>query len=127
MGAHDLIAGELRIEEHAATNGDGPVTLIWRGKSTERRPDQVLSPYFLGLVDDPAVAARGVEMHFQHLVHFNSSTITTIIQLINLARERNVKLVLVYDQQLKWQKLSFDALRVFAKDNLLELRSCGST
>jgi hypothetical protein len=31
--------------------------------------------------------------------------------------------VLVYDQALKWQKLSFDALRVFAKDDLLELRS----
>ena len=31
--------------------------------------------------------------------------------------------LIVYDQALKWQKLSFDALRVFAKDDLLELRT----
>ena len=43
------------------------------------------------------------------------------------ARQRNVRLVLVYNPQLKWQKLSFDALRVFAKDDLLELRSLSSS
>jgi hypothetical protein len=64
-----------------------------------------------------------IELHFEKLEHFNSSTITSIIQLIQDSRARGVKLVLVYDEALKWQKLSFDALRVFARDDLLELRS----
>ena len=64
-----------------------------------------------------------VELHFEKLDHFNSSTITSIIQLIQDSRARGIKLIIVYDQALKWQKLSFDALRVFAKDDLLELRS----
>ena len=34
-----------------------------------------------------------------------------------------VRLVIVYDENLKWQRLSFDALRVFDKsDQLFELR-----
>ena len=44
-----------------------------------------------------------------------------VIRLIQDARARAIKLVIVYNAQLKWQKLSFDALRVFANDDLLEL------
>jgi hypothetical protein len=64
-----------------------------------------------------------IELHFEQLEHFNSSTITSLIQLIQDSRARSIKLILVYDQALKWQRLSFDALRVFVKDDLLELRS----
>jgi hypothetical protein len=46
-----------------------------------------------------------------------------IIQLIQDARARGVRLVMSYDQALKWQKMSFDALRVFARDDLFQLRS----
>jgi hypothetical protein len=63
-------------------------------------------------------------MHFERIEHFNSSTITALIRLIQTARKAGVKLVMVYDQNLKWQRLSFDALRVFDKNNeLFQLRS----
>jgi hypothetical protein len=65
-------------------------------------------------------------MHFENLDHFNSSTIAAVIRFIQEARVKAVKLVIVYNQQLKWQKLSFDALRVFAKDDLLELHASGA-
>ncbi|HET9625657.1 MAG TPA: hypothetical protein VFP84_30035 [Kofleriaceae bacterium] len=96
--------------------------LLWKGKSNSRHPLEMLTPYFRDVL--AAAAARGLplELHFEKLEHFNSSTITSIIKLIQDARLRAVKLVLVYDSALKWQKLSFDALRVFAKDDLLELR-----
>jgi hypothetical protein len=63
-----------------------------------------------------------IELHFEDIEHINSSTITSIIQLIQDSRARSIKLILVYDQTLRWQKLSFDALRVFARDDLLEMR-----
>jgi hypothetical protein len=119
---HSLIVGDLRIE---AIEDDlaAPVRLLWKGKSNNRHPGEALAPYFREILT--AVNARRVplELHFEKLEHFNSSTITSIIQLIQDSRARAVKLVLVYDQALKWQKLSFDALRVFARDDLLELRA----
>jgi hypothetical protein len=116
-----LVADALTIE--AAEPADGPVTLHWRGKSDNRYPDKVLRPYFATVLARAAERASAIEMHFERLDHFNSSTISTLIRFIQDARQRAVKLVLVYNQALKWQKLSFDALRVFVKDDLLELRT----
>jgi hypothetical protein len=63
-----------------------------------------------------------VEVHFEHLEYFNSATVTVIVQMIHDARARSVRLSLVYDPTLHWQRLSFDALRVFAKDGMMEIR-----
>ena len=62
-------------------------------------------------------------MHFEKIEHFNSSTITALIKLIQVCRKSNVKLVDGLRPELKWQRLSFDALRVFEKnDDLFHLR-----
>ena len=119
-----LVVGDLRIE--AIEDEASPsVRLLWRGKSNSRQPSAMLGPYFRDVL--ATASARGVPLvlRFEQLEHFNSSTITSVIKLIQDARSRAVKLVLVYDPALKWQKLSFDALRVFVKDHVLELRGCG--
>jgi hypothetical protein len=116
-----LIVGDLRIEaldEEASAS----VRLLWRGKSNNRHPGEALAPYFREVLATADARRVPLELHFEKLEHFNSSTITSIIQLIQDSRARGVKLVLIYDHALKWQKLSFDALRVFAKDDMLELR-----
>ncbi|HEY6176080.1 MAG TPA: hypothetical protein VIX73_16615 [Kofleriaceae bacterium] len=117
-----LVVGDLRIEtlENEASTA---VQLLWKGKSNNRHPGEALAPYFREVLATAAMRKLPIELHFEKLEHFNSSTITSIIQLIQDSRARGVKLVLVYDEALKWQKLSFDALRVFARDDLLELRS----
>jgi hypothetical protein len=117
----NLTADDLTIE---ASEGEppAPITLVWKGKSDDRYPGKVLGPYFGRVLARAEERRAPVEMHFEKLDHFNSSTIAAVIRFIQDARQRAVKLVLVYNQQLKWQKLSFDALRVFAKDDLLELR-----
>jgi len=117
-----LRAGTLVIEaEDAPTRGF--LVLYWQGKSSDRNPEKVLEPFFLAALAEAQQRKLGIEMHFEKLVHFNSSTIGYLIQLIQETRRRNVTLVLVFDHALMWQKLSFDALRVFAKDNsLLQLR-----
>jgi hypothetical protein len=115
-----LVVGDLRIEALEASTA---VQLLWKGKSNNRHPGEALAPYFRDVLATAATRKVPVELHFEKLEHFNSSTITSIIQLIQDSRARAIKLVLVYDEALKWQKLSFDALRVFARDDLLELRS----
>lgn len=116
-----LQADDLTIE--ASQPDAGPLLLTWKGKSDDRYPGKILAPYFARVLDHATEHGKAVEMHFEKLDHFNSSTIAAVIRFIQDARARGVKLVIVYNQQLKWQKLSFDALRVFAKDDLLELHA----
>lgn len=119
----DLISGDLKIEVTAA-EPPSPIQLTWRGKSNDRAPAKILAPYFTSVLASAVERRVPVELHFERIDHFNSSTIAAIIQLIQDARAAQVKVVLVYDKSLKWQKLSFDALRVFVRDDgQLELRS----
>ena len=114
----NLSSGDLFIDVVDAQNA---TRLHWRGKSTDRHPSLVLEPFLTPVIAAAAKKKQPVEMHFEKLVHFNSSTIGCLIQVIEQARTQGVKLVLVYDDRLAWQRLSFDALRVFAKEDVLEL------
>ncbi len=118
-----LDAGDLRIEP-VPMPAPGVVRLLWKGRSTARNPGEVLGPYFQEILGEAQKNQSTVEMHFVALQHFNSSTVAAIIRLIQNARTRAVPLVFVYDEGVKWQKLSFDAMRVFVKsDGLLQMRS----
>ena len=120
---NDLVSGDLCISIDRDRAG-GTIRLLWKGKSNDRQPAKVLGPYLQGILEVAAMLPASVELHFEQIEHFNSATISSIIQLIQDGRARGVKLIIVFDPQLKWQKLSFDALRVFAKtDGLLEIRA----
>ena len=117
----NLAHGDLQIE---VAEAGGVVSCTWRGKSNERNPPEVLKPWFDKLLAEVTEKQASLEMHFEKIEHFNSSTITALIRLIQFCRKSNIKLAMVYDQALKWQRLSFDALRVFEKnDDLFHLRS----
>lgn len=118
----DLKTSDLVIE---VREDPTPPTLVlsWRGRSADRYPGRVLGPFFAEALDRAAEGGAAVEMRFHALEHFNSSTITAVIELIQDARARGVRLVIAYDGAVKWQRLSFDALRVFNRgDALMELR-----
>jgi hypothetical protein len=118
----NLTSGDLTIE--VTVSPDNIYSCFWRGKSNERNPPEILKPWFEQLLATVTAKRGAIEMHFEKIDHFNSSTITALIKLIQVCRKSNVKLVMVYDQSLKWQRLSFDALRVFEKnDDLFQLRS----
>lgn len=122
MSVENLNEGDLTIEVDADTSS--AITCKWKGRSTQRSPGGVLNPYFEQLLAAAVSAKVPLEMHFETLDHFNSSTISTLIRLIQNARAKDVPLVMVYDAGLKWQRLSFEALRVFDKsDKKFELRS----
>ena len=118
---NDFVAGDLTLAVNA-TRSDA-IELTWLGRSNHRDPDKLLTPYWDAALVEAAERRVPIELHFQKLQHFNSSTITVIIQFIQEARRRGAQLVVFYDQALKWQKLSFDAMRVFVKDELFQLRS----
>jgi hypothetical protein len=110
----NLNSGELTIEVRAAAPSE-PLQLHWLGKSNDRQPGNLLAPFFKSALDAAAARQVPLEMHFERIKHFNSSTIAAIVQLMHEARKRGVRLIIVYDAALKWQKLSFDGLQMLAR------------
>jgi hypothetical protein len=120
----DLVAGDLGI---AVVEDVGLVRCDWRGRSVEREADLTLKPFFDRLLERAQEIGALLEMHFEELDYFNSSTIGTLITFIQKARRQKVHLRLVYAGNIKWQSLSFDALRMFERgDQLFELRAAST-
>ena len=72
-----LVVGDLRIEaleDEAST----AVQLLWKGKSNNRHPGEALAPYFREVLAIAGMRKLPIELHFEKLEHFNSSTITSI-------------------------------------------------
>ena len=105
----NLQSDELLIE--VDEREPGLLVLNWLGRSASRSPGAVLHPWFDQLFQVARERGTAVEMRFERLEHFNSSTIAVLIQLINSAQDRRIKLTVRYDANLRWQTLSFDALR----------------
>ena len=102
----------------------GLLRLDWRGKSNHRQPDLVLTPFFAEMTSRAVSGQKALEMHFEQLEFFNSSTITLIIQYVKELRDRKVKLTVSFDSRHRWQKIFFDALFIFDKgDGLFTIRS----
>jgi hypothetical protein len=79
----NLTAGDLTIE---VSTEDDVVRCVWKGKSSDRQPGTFLAPYFETLLGEASSAGAALEMHFEDLEHFNSSTITALIRLIQSSR-----------------------------------------
>jgi hypothetical protein len=87
----------------------------WTGKSAARQPVLALGPYIERLLSEASAVHCPVEMHFEKLEYFNSSTITVVIQMVQSFIARSVPLTIVYNGALSWQRASFEALRVAGK------------
>jgi hypothetical protein len=109
--------------------GDGraPIELVWRGKSRDRQPSRIVRPVVGDALARAAERGVALELRFDELEYFNSATVMAIIQVIHDARSRGVRLRLSYDDRLEWQRMSFEPMRVFATDDLLEIRSTASS
>jgi hypothetical protein len=117
-----LHSGDLRIEI-IDDGGAAPVQLVWMGRGNQRQPGSVLTPFFLHILDEAALRCAPIELHFEKLEHLNSSTLATVIQLLQEAQTRKVRTEIFYDHSLQWQRVNFDVLRVFCDGDLLQLRA----
>jgi hypothetical protein len=122
--ASELISGELKI---VADDGPSTLRLDWWGRSHERNPGPVLSPWLEGVLQRARAQGLTIESHFEALDFFNSATVTALIQLIRKARAQGTTLVIVFSDAKRWQALSFDALKCFElPDGLLQIRAAGA-
>jgi anti-anti-sigma regulatory factor len=110
----------LQIE---LTEGAHELTLVWTGKSVNRKPSDFITPILLEVIKKSTAENKPVVLDFRHLEYMNSSTITPIIKILERARKGAVQMRLLYRKSLKWQELSFSALQIFAtKDGRVEIK-----
>lgn len=116
-----LVLGDLTIERDESP---GPrIALHWKGASNSRDPQSGLGSFFQLALAEAAAGSKTLEMHFEALTHFNSSTIAAVLRFVEETKNRAVKLELFYDRSLRWQAHTFEAMKSLAKDDGL-LRIC---
>lgn len=108
--------GDLKIDPTQTASGE-PIDLHFRGRSTERHPARTVVPYVVDVIAAATLEHVPLRLHFETIEHMNSSTITALIQIIQEARAAKTPLVIHFDSSKAWQKLSFEALTVFVKDD----------
>jgi hypothetical protein len=105
----DIVLGELNATfDHADARA---VRLRLTGKSSSRDAGKVLAPIFDQALQSASAEGRALELHFERLEYFNSSTIAALVQFIRAAQAKGIGLTVVYDGTQKWQAMSFDALK----------------
>ncbi len=108
--------GDLRLEVREEPRG--VIRIDWRGKSNLANPESVLTPFLEDVTLRASKASAALEMHFEELEFFNSSTISTIIRHLKKLPPQ-LKVDVFYKSTHAWQKIFFDALWFFEKSNKL--------
>jgi hypothetical protein len=115
-----LHLGDLRIETSFQA---ASLRIDWSGRSNHLDPGTLLNPFLNEASRRAAEVAAAIEMHFEGLEFFNSSTISVIIQYVKDLRAAKVRLEVFYNPHHQWQKIFFDALSMFEMgDGLLKMR-----
>ena len=85
----------------------------WSGKSTARNPSQFIAPILKATMQAAEDNGRMVRLDFTQIEYMNSSTVTPVIRVLDAAKRKQIEVEVVYAADLRWQELSFSALRVF--------------
>ena len=120
-----LVLGDLKVD--ADDSAPGRISLHLSGSSNSRDPSTGLRPFFSVMLAQAAAKSLSLELHFEKLSHFNSSTIATLLRFIEDARAKQVKLAIFYDGSLRWQAHNFQALGpLVRKDGMLTIQRIDS-
>ncbi len=110
----------LRVE---ITEDADSLTMRWLGKSTMRRPGEFLAPLLADLLKRGSESGKRIVLDFRALQYMNSSTITPVIRILEQMRRGTGRMSVLYRQAMKWQHLSFSALKIFeTPDARIEIR-----
>ena len=103
-----VVLGELTVR---AERDDGVLRVRLTGKSASRDAGRELQPVFERLLATAQGDTLSLALHFEKLEYFNSSTIAALVQFVRTVQQAGVSLSVHYDAKLKWQAMSFEALR----------------
>lgn len=105
----DFEHGALKI---TIGESSGTARLAWSGKSEDREPGALLTPYLQDAVRE--FQGKTFEVDFTKLEYMNSSTVPPIIHFIKDLESSGSKTTIFYDKDSKWQAASFKALETIS-------------
>ncbi len=116
---NDLLT--LHVEECQDQSGE-IIRVHWLGRASMRDPSNELGSFFTAIEERAISSKKSVVFDFTKLDHFNSSTIVAVMRMIRRLDHKMIPFTLIYSQKLKWQSMTFDALKQFqGPDRLLHL------
>ncbi len=107
---NDLFTIELMEKE-------GVLYLFLKGKSVDRNPAVFMQPIFDKVLKEVTTKEYELIIDVQYLEFMVSSTVTPIIKLLGKANQHFLRVTVLYQNRVKWQKVNFSALRVFATED----------
>jgi hypothetical protein len=114
------VSNSLKLEIQENTDS---ITTYWIGRSIDRNPGQFLNPILVKLINKGNETRKRIVLDFRRLDYMNSSTITPIIKILERAKKGKMNVTIQYSKPLKWQDLSFSALKIFeTKDKRVEIK-----
>jgi hypothetical protein len=99
--------------------GESKIIVKWLGESKDREPTKFITPIFDAIYTKNQTLP--LVMDFTEFEYMNSSTVTPIVKQLERARKEKRKITVQYKKGLKWQELSFAALKVFNIVDLIEV------
>lgn len=102
----------IEVEE-----GETEIEIFWRGSASERNPGDFIIPILSDVLNKSNKTGKKIKMDFRHLEYMNSSTIVPIIKILERAKRGENRVVVLYNNTIKWQKLNFTALEIFQTDD----------
>jgi hypothetical protein len=121
MGKTESFASNLLkidVEENEES-----INIKWTGKSIHRKPGQFITPILVDVLKKSTDLKKRIVLDFRKLDYMNSSTITPVIKILERAKRGKVQVTVLYEKSLKWQDLTFSALKIFqTKDQRVEIK-----
>ena len=114
MNNHLYNGDSLTLEKEET---DTEIKIKWLGKSIDREPGKVLNPIFYNLIIEGKNKNKRIIMSFSELNYMNSSTIMSISKFLERGKDNDSKITIQYDNERRWQKLSFNAMQIFKTDD----------
>ncbi|OHD62816.1 MAG: hypothetical protein A2176_02955 [Spirochaetes bacterium RBG_13_51_14] len=109
---------ELNVVE-----GETSIYVMWKGKSVDRDPSSFTGPILEVALENCIKNNKKLILDFQELEFMNSSTITPVSKIIEIGKNRSMRITILYQKSKNWQELNFSALRIFeTKDKRIEIK-----
>jgi anti-anti-sigma regulatory factor len=89
------------------------VTMAWLGQSDAKDPASELTPYLQNVIEE--VKGNQLTVKYNQLEFMNSSSVKTIIQFVTSLNMAGITTTVTYNTKSTWQRLSFEALKTFAR------------
>lgn len=110
---HGTVLGDLKIDVEGTPHG---LVLNWTGASNSRNPGEALRAYFKVALAEATTRKARLDMHFENLVQFNSSTVSVLMHLVDEAAGLGVPMTFFYDGAQRWQAHNFESIALLKRD-----------